>query len=64
MDVLTTLAGSLSTSLSPHWLGLIDLDGSMGLQALTQKLATPGSAAAGDGKRKVEMDLSQLGQLQ
>jgi hypothetical protein len=41
----------------------------MGLQVLMQKMATPGGSAAaaavdGDGKRKVEMDLSQLGQLQ
>jgi hypothetical protein len=38
----------------------------MGLQALMQKMATPGGSAAadGDGKRKVEMDMSQLGQLQ
>jgi hypothetical protein len=68
MALLTTLAGALSTSLSPHWLGLIDLDGSMGLQTLMQKLATPradaAAAAGGEGKRKVEMDASQLGQLQ
>jgi hypothetical protein len=39
----------------------------MGLQALMQKMATSGPAAAagdGDGKRKLEMDMSQLGQLQ
>ncbi|WIA19930.1 hypothetical protein OEZ85_005819 [Tetradesmus obliquus] len=71
MDLLTTLAGALSASLTPHWLGLIDLDGAMGLQQLMQQLAAAGSAAAGaagsDGggsRRKVEMDASQLGQLQ
>jgi hypothetical protein len=37
----------------------------MGLQALMQKMAASGpaggAAADGDGKRKVEMDMSQLG---
>jgi hypothetical protein len=82
LEVLTQLAGSLSASLSPHWLGLIDLDGGMGLQQLLQRLEAakggPAAAAGGDGgggaadggdggsnlKRKVEMDLSQLSQLQ
>jgi hypothetical protein len=70
IELLTQLAGSLSASLSPHWLGLIDLDGSMGLQQLMQQLAVANSSGSdGDGgggsqKCKVEMDLSQLGQLQ
>jgi hypothetical protein len=65
LDLLARLTGAVSASLSPHWLGLIDLNGQMGLQQLLDAAATAANnrASAADGKRKVELTAQQLPDL-
>jgi len=60
-DLLTRLAGALTASLSPHWLGLIDLNGYMGLQKLIDAAAPAGaSKSPSELKQRVEMTTQQL----
>lgn len=65
LEVLTALAGGITNSLGPHWLGLIDLNGQMGLDKLMKGAGEgAGAGADGGGRRKVELNLGQLGSLQ
>lgn len=62
LEVLSVLAGAATTSLGPHWLGLVDIDGQLNLDGLMRQ-KQQGVDAAGDGKQKVELNLEQLGLL-
>jgi hypothetical protein len=58
LDVLSALAGAATSSLGPHWLGLQDLSGNLGLDKLMKAAA---EESDGSGKQKVELNLAQLG---
>lgn len=60
LDVLTALAGAATSALGPHWLGLIDVDGQLGLDRL---MKAANEAEDDGGRRKVELNLGQLGGL-
>jgi len=60
LDVLTALAGAATSALGPHWLGLWDIDGQLGLDKLTK---AANEADADGGRKKVELNLGQLGVL-
>eukprot|EP00775_Hariotina_reticulata_P007203 gene7203-7417_t len=62
MEMLTQLTGAVSASLSPHWLGLTDLNGQMGLQQLLDAAAAVAKdkITDADGKQKVEVTAQQL----
>lgn len=59
IEVLSALAAAVTSSLGPHWLGLIDIDGNLGLD----RLMKAANAAGAEGKQKVELNLEQLGLL-
>jgi hypothetical protein len=68
VDVLTVLAAAVPAALGFHWLGLTDFDGSVGLEDAVRAAAgsTPGSSpgsSGGGGRRRVELNLEQLGAL-
>jgi hypothetical protein len=52
LDVLSVLAGAATSSLGPHWLGLQDLSGNLGLDKLMKAAAEDSD---GSGKHKVSM---------
>lgn len=61
LQLLKELAGAASGSaLGPCWLGLIDINGQLGLDKL---MKAANEAAAGSGRQKVELNLGQLGML-
>jgi hypothetical protein len=62
LEVLSVLAGAATTSLGPHWLGLVDIDGQLNLDGLMRQ-KQQGVDAQGEGKQKVELNLEQLGLL-
>lgn len=75
LEVLTQLAGSLTTALGTHWLGVNDLCGSGRLDSILRSIAAVGSSRAGGdggraaataagGKQKAEIGLQQLSKLQ
>jgi hypothetical protein len=59
--VLAALAGAVPAGIGSHWLGLTDIDGSLGLDAIMRAGGSGGSADGSGGRRKVELNLSQLG---
>lgn len=59
LEQLTALAGATQNALGPHWLGLTDINGELGLE----KLVKAASAAADGSRQKVELNLGQLGLL-
>lgn len=62
LDVLTALAGAATSALGPHWLGLQDINGHLGLDKL-MKEAAAATDSNGSGRQKVELNLGQLGLL-
>lgn len=61
LQLLKELAGAASGSaLGPCWLGLIDINGQLGLDKL---MKAANETAAGSGRQKVELNLGQLGLL-
>lgn len=67
--MLTSLASAATSSLGASWLGLTDINGQLGLDKLKQA-AREGTAdgaeggEGGGGRRKVELNLGQLGLLE
>lgn len=60
LEVLTALAGAATSALGPHWLGLHDINGHLGLDNLMKEAAADPNSS---GRQKVELNLGQLGML-